>query len=188
MVTSRQTVRALEPRMKSIAAILGGIPSLRGTAQFYEFDQINLDRVISDALHRFSASSTRPELLGSLLDLEARLVDSAVRAGSEIGQFRQKAGVKPADALKNLAQFGEALVDTFNGAIGNHPFLSGASKPLATLLFVEAARQFDPTLTGKLAALMNVTVIKSGKLKVNEMLEDKITPDLVLFEQPFIEA
>jgi hypothetical protein len=188
MVRAPQTVAALLGRMASISAILRGIPELASTAQFYAADRVGT--IIEESLHRISAGSPIPELLGSLLFLEARLVDAAVKAGLEMARFRNAAGEKPADALKQLAGFGKDLASAFNQTFGKDPFLAGASRPLATLLFMEAARVFDPTVTGGVAALMDVKVIRSGKLTVGEMLNDGIAakPELILYEQPFVQA
>jgi hypothetical protein len=138
-------------------------------------------------LKKNSFSSPRPELLSSLLDLEQRLIEDAVGAGVEIARFRQAAASKPADALKNLAKFGEDLAKTFNEVFGKNPFLTGASRPLGTLLFMEAALTFDSSLPASgLAAMMNITVIQSGKLSIDDMLGGKITDPIVMFEQPFV--
>jgi hypothetical protein len=81
------------------------------------------------------------------------------------------------------------LTSTFNSGFAGNAFLSGAARPLGTLLFLEAARQFDPGLTdSKLAAMLDIKVIESGKLSIDDMLGGKITADLLLHEQPFVEA
>lgn len=184
---SGRTVDALLARLKTIEETLRGIPELAGTAQFYAPDQVG--HVLAAALQRLFPSSTRPELLSSLLDLEAGLVENAVRTGIEMARFRQSATTKPADALKHLAEFGEKLVGTFNDTLGSHPFLSGASRPLGTLLFLEAAAAFDSSATtAAVAALMNICVIQSSKLTVDEMLAGKITESIILHEQPFVQT
>ena len=128
--------------------------------------------------------------MGSLLFLEARLIDKAVEAGIKMGQFRHLAAVNPAEALQSLAAFGDELGEAFNRTIGYHPYLSGASRPFASLLFLEAATAFDPSVTGRVSALMDITVIRSGRLSVDDMLAGKIdaTPDLILYEQPFVQS
>jgi hypothetical protein len=189
MAGSQPTARALLLRLDTICRILRGIPELANTAQFYTKDQ--LGAVVAASLKRFSASSPVPELLGSLLFLEARLVNTAVNAGAEMGRFLGQAGQKPADALNHLAAFGEDLAKAFNQTLGNQPFLSGASRPLATLLFVEAARAFDQTLTDGVSALMEITVVRSGKLSVDDLLAGKLADEPkenILYEQPFVQA
>lgn len=182
-----QTVNALGRRMESIAATLRGIPSLAHSAQFYAPDQ--KDEVIAAALRREAASSPVPERLGSLLFLEAQLVDNAVRIGTEMARFRQAAGVRPAEALKHLAAFGEAMAGTFNRTLGSHPFLSGASRPLGTLLFLEACTQFDPDLAQTApAAMLDIKVVQSGKLSIETLLAGAVPAEIVLHEQRFIEA
>jgi hypothetical protein len=174
-------------RLKSIADTLRGIPELASAAQFYAPDQV--DDVLAAALRRRSTHSNRPELLASLLDLERELVERAVDTGREMARFREAATKKPTDTLKDLAEFGEDLVNTFNGIFGSHPFMSGASRPLGTLLFLEAAAAFDPSaMTARVASLMNITVIQSGKLTIDEMLACKITEGVILHEQPFVQV
>jgi hypothetical protein len=182
-----ETAVALTQRMKSIADMLRGIPHLAKVARFYAPDQIH--EVVAAALRVRSAGSMVPELLGSLLTLEAELIHDAVSAGIEIARFREAAAETPTEALEHLARFGEDLASTFNDALGSNPFLSGAARPLATLLFVEASTVFDPALKHRaLAAAMDIVVIKSGKLKIDEMLAGKITEDVILHEQRFVEA
>ena len=182
-----ETALALTQRMKSIADMLRGIPDLARSAGFYAADQI--DEVVAAALKVHSAAATVPEMLGSLLVLEAELIDDAVGAGIEMGRFRAAAAATPSEALEHLARFGERLARTFNEALGRHPFLSGAARALATLLFVEAAAVFDPALRNRaLIAAMDIVVMKSGKLKIEEMLAGKITDDLILHEQRFVEV
>lgn len=184
---SRRAVDALRVRLRTIEETLRGIPELASTAQFYAQDQVS--RVLTAALQRLSPGSIRPELLSGLLDLEWSLVDSAVSTGIEMARFRQAATTKPADALKHLAQFGEKLVDTFNKTLGDHPFLSGASRPLGTLLFLEATAAFDSAATtAAVAALMNIRVVQSGKFTIDEMLAGKITENSILHEQRFVQA
>jgi hypothetical protein len=128
-------------------------------------------------------------LLANLVDVEARLVHNAVGAGLKMAQFRKNSAKEPARALQKLAEFGEDLTSTFNSQFAGSPFLSAAARPLGTLLFVEAARAFDPVLAnGRLAAMLNIKVIQSGKLSINDMLAGKITSQLLLHEQPFVEA
>ena len=182
-----ETGLALTQRLKSIADMLRGIPDLARLAGFYAPDQI--DEIVAAALKVHSAAATVPEMLGSLLVLEAELIDDAVGAGIEMGRFREAAAETPSEALEHLAKFGERLASTFNEALGRHPFLSGAARALATLLFVEAAAVFDPALRSRaLIAAMDIVVMKSGKLKIEEMLAGKITDDLILHEQRFVEA
>jgi hypothetical protein len=69
------------------------------------------------------------------------------------------------------------------------PFMSGAAQPLGTLLFLETSAALDPSAAGgRLAALVNITVIRSGMISIDDMLRGGITPDLILHEQPFVEA
>ena len=146
-------------------------------------------RLIDDALDVLHMGSPLPEFLGSLLSLEAQLIDSPVRSALAIAAFRAAAGARPEEALQHLAEFGEALSRTFNTAIGSHPLLSAAARPLASLLFVEASQVFDPSLAGqRLAALMEISVVKSGKVTLDQMLAGDIKDEDILHSQRFVEA
>ena len=92
--------------------------------------------------------------------------------------------------LIGKAGFGEDLAKAFNQTVGSNAYLSEASRPFATLLFLEAAKAFDVSLTGSVDALMDITVIRSGKLTVDDMLAGKIAaaPEIILCEQPFAQA
>jgi hypothetical protein len=187
ILSARETQFALASRMRSIAAMLREIPGLAGTAQFYRDDQ--LDEVIAAALRAQHTGHTIPEQLGALLALEDALVTNAVRSGVEMGRFRESAAEAPAEAIEHLARFGEDLARTFNSALAQNPFLSGAARALGTVLFVEASAVFDPAVKARPpAALLDITVVKSGVLSVDEMLTGKVTDDLVLYEQRFVEA
>jgi hypothetical protein len=187
MANCREAQSNLRERLKAIETTLRGIPSLAGKAGFYAQDQ--MDEVVAAALRRFSPGSQVPELLGSLLFLESRLVDNAVRVGTEIGRFRRAALTRPSEALEHLAKFGLDIADTFNQTFGDHPFMNGASRPLATLLFMESARQFDPALADiRPAALLDIKIVKSGQIGIDDMLSAEIPADIILHEQKFLEA
>ncbi len=188
MAQLSSTRAALERRLGSVSAMLRGIPDLASTAKFY--GPSAAPSVVGDALKKHSAAARLPEFLSSLLQMELQLVTNAVDAGVAMAEFRTLGTESPAEALKKLARFGEELATAFNETIGDNPFLSGAARPLSTLLFMEAAKVFDRSIMGTVTAQLDVKVIKSGQLSVEEMLAGKIDakPELILFEQPFVEA
>ncbi|MCX6592229.1 MAG: hypothetical protein NTZ56_11960 [Acidobacteria bacterium] len=188
MARLRSTETALKQRLEQVSAMLRGIPELANRAQFYEPSQA--PRIVSDALRKHGAGSTLPEFLSSLLRMELKLVTNAVDAGVAMAQFLELGTSNPAEALKKLAGFGEELATAFNQTIGDNPFLSAAARPLSTLLFMEAAQVFDRSVTGTVAAQLDIKVIKSGQISIDQMLAGKIDekPELILFEQPLVEA
>ena len=176
------TRTALAAKLAAISKVLQSIPELSACAPFYA--PTEAQQFIKASLQNL------PALLGPLLYLEARLVDSAV-SGTQMAQFLNTAGQNPTDALKHLACFGESLVGTFNERFGKNPFLSGAARPLATLLYVEAASAFDPDVARAVTARLNITVVRSGKLTAEDMLAGKIAglpKEDILYEQPFVQA
>lgn len=183
---AEETLAALTRRMSSIAITLRGIPALAGTAQFYRPDERRT--LIDTALSVLHRGSPLPELLASLLALEERLIRSAVKSGTEMAKFRAAAPLKPVDALSHLAAFGDDLARTFNETVGQHPFLEGAARPLATLLFVEASAAFDPSVAQlPVAALLDIAVVKSGMLSIDQLLSAAPPPEAILHEQRFAE-
>jgi hypothetical protein len=160
-----------------------------GSAKFYDFNPGNYNFVINESLRRRAAGSSRPEFLGSLLDVEERLIHNAVDAGLEMARFRELAPTEPARALEKLAEFGEDVTRTFNSEFGHNPFLSDAARPLGTLLFIEAAKAFDPSLPANAtAALLEITVIKSGQFSIDQVRQNQFDRRAILFEQLFVET
>jgi len=189
LAQSDATRGALEKSMNKIAGILRGIPNLAGSAKFYDFNSGNYKFVVSQALQRLAAGSPRPEFLGSLLDVEERLISNAISAGMEMAHFRELAADQPAHALQKLAEFGEDVTRTFNSEFAENPFLSDAARPLGTLLFLQAAKAFDPSLPpSETAALLDITVIRAGQASIESMLKNQFDRKAILFEQPFVEG
>ena len=189
LVRSDATRGGLERYMNKIAGMLRGIPDLSGSAKFYDFTPGNYSFVVSQSLRRQAAGSPRPEFLGSLLDVEERLIENAIAAGIEMARFRELAPDQPARALQKLAEFGEDITRTFNSEFAHNPFLSDAARPLGTVFFLQAARAFDPALPSNgTAALLNITVIKSGQASIEDMLKNDFDRKGILFEQPFVEG
>lgn len=192
MANTPQTQAALALRMKDVQQLLLGIPVMQKTAAFYEPTQEGIRGLITASLKRTFTNDLVPQLLGGLLLLEAQLVNDAASIGLEMAGFRNEAALRPADALSHLSEFGEKLTHTFNQVFSGKTFMSGAAQALGTLLFMEAAAVLDelnpsgsPAST---AALLKLTVIKSGTLSPDDMLAGKITDDLVLSQQSFVHA
>ena len=189
LVRSDATRGGLERYMNKIAEMLRGIPDLAGSAKFYDFSQGNYNFVMTQTLRPQAAGSPRPELLGSLLDVEERLIENAISAGMEMARFRELAPDQPARALQKLAEFGEDITRTFNSEFADNPFLSDAARPLGTLLFLQAAKAFDPSLPAKAtAALLDITVTRAGQVSIESMLKNQFDRKAILFEQPFVEG
>jgi len=187
MARDPHTVQALSRRMESIATLLKSIPGFADTVKMYAPSEIN--DTIETALKPRFAGSSLPEQLVSLLTLESSLVRNAAKTGVEMARFRESAQTKPGKALEHLAKFGGDLANAFQHAFGSHPHMNGASRPLATLLFMEAARVFDDALDGSgVAARVRTTVIQSDKLSIDQMLTGKITPDIILHDQVFVQG
>lgn len=83
--------------------------------------------------------------LKALLNFESKAINGAVKAGQAIAAFKLKSPDKPAEAIEALAAFGASVTKTFNSSLSS---LHGGdkSRPIGTLLFIEAAKALDPAL------------------------------------------
>lgn len=101
--------------------------------------------------------------LKALLTFERAVITGAVEAGVAMAKFREDSPDKPDDAIEDLAEFGSKLTETFNKSLSK---LHGGdkSRPMATLLFVEAARALKPSLStapdADTTAMLELIVLK----------------------------
>jgi len=98
--------------------------------------------------------------LRNLLVVERGVIRKAHAAGRAIA--RALAEQKPTEAQKQLARFGSEVTDAFNTGIDSL-FSGPALRPLGTMVFLEAARAFDPELEQRQpSAILEVTVLRSN--------------------------
>lgn len=100
--------------------------------------------------------------LKALLNFESKVINGALKAGLAIAKFKKESPDQPAKAIEALANFGAEVTKTFNGAISK---LHGGdkSRPIATLLFIEAAKALKPTLPDtNPTALLELIVLKAN--------------------------
>ena len=113
-----------------------------------------MNRIINDALTTANGLAD----LQALLVVERGVIRKAHSAGPKIAAFLTAR--KPADALKNLAEFGADVTDAFNSSIGGL-FNGRELRQFGTLVFLEAARAFDPSLPLlPPSAILQLTVVK----------------------------
>jgi len=111
-------------------------------------------RVLESAL----ATDVGSADLRNLLLLERMVVREARQAGLRIAAFLQARNTL--EARRRLAEYGATVTDAFNSSIGG--LFSGRElRSLGTLVFLEAARAFDPRLKGgRPSAMLELTVLK----------------------------
>lgn len=98
------------------------------------------------------------EHLRNLLVVERSVIRKAHKAGLAIA--KAMAEEKPDEAQKQLATFGSEVTDAFNDGITSN-FSGPALRPLGTMVFLEAARVFDPVLEAQPpSAILELTVLK----------------------------
>jgi hypothetical protein len=157
------TVRALVEHSLTLAALVGRLTTVHdvlthaeGTGSFAgEYRPDRIARVIANALTDIG----RADLL-HLLRVERSVIREARNAGIEFRRFLD-AG-KHAAALQHLAKYGSHVTSAFNSKIGS--LFSGREiRPLGTLVFLEAARAFKPTLaSARPSAMLELTVLKEN--------------------------
>jgi hypothetical protein len=112
---------------------------MTGRAGFY--DARRNPSLVGQAL---SAALTNPAFAG-LLFTEAQTITQAREAGLQLANFGANAGTDPQTAIQALEDFGAKITDAFNsGLAGLIPRLAEFS----AMIFLEAARAFDPSLAG----------------------------------------
>jgi hypothetical protein len=157
------TVKALIEHSLTLAALVGRLTTVHdlltqadGTDSFAdEYRPDHVARVVVNALTEIG----RADLL-TLLRVERSVIREARNAGVEFRRFLD-AG-HHAEALQHLAKYGSLVTSAFNSKIGS--LFSGREiRPLGTLVFLEAARAFKPTLaSARPSAMLQLTVLKEN--------------------------
>jgi hypothetical protein len=128
--------------------------------------------------------------LKALLNFESTVINGILKAGLAIAKFKKESPDEPAKAIEALANFGARVTEIFNGSISK---LHGGdkSRPIATLLFVEAAKALNPTLQhADPIALLELIVLKANapfKSKLASYIAGELpSKDETLIEQRLV--
>ena len=97
-------------------------------------------------------------LLSGLLKFEADAVHGAVRAGTSLAKFRAAAEKDATKALDALSDFGAAAAETFNSELSG-VYGGGPSRPLSTMLFIEAAAALDARVRPGSRAMLDLVFL-----------------------------
>jgi hypothetical protein len=101
--------------------------------------------------------------LKSLLFCEAEIVEGAAQALQNISDFLIKAGNKPQEAIKHMAEFGAAVTTTFNNKVRSI-YGGQAVRPLGSMIFLEASCALDSALrNARPNAMLSLTVLKEQR-------------------------
>ncbi|HXI32367.1 MAG TPA: hypothetical protein VNG89_28215, partial [Vicinamibacterales bacterium] len=119
-----------------------------------KYDPARPDRIIAAALNDTVGAAD----LNNLLGVERSVIREAQAAGRRIAGFMQ--AKNSSEARRQLAAFGANVTEAFNSQIGGL-FSSRQLRPLGTLVFLEAARAFDPSLkAAQPSAMLELTVLR----------------------------
>lgn len=139
--------------------------------QMYAPTTTNIENILNfnvgSASDRKEAVSNFESLaLGELTRINA-VRDAAVKFGKSLGAS------KPEEAMKNLAEFGASLVNSFNQGV-NERYAGTEYRPFGTLLFAETAKAFGATAeqTRPVAVLELLVLPKDTAYNLKDFLTD----------------
>ena len=157
LARSGSTVAALTGRLTRIHDVLEQSDGMADEARHYDPAREGaVNRIVNDALGTANGLAD----LQALLVVERQIIRKAHTAGPKIAAFL--AAKKPAEALKHLSAFGADVTDAFNSSIGGL-FNGRELRQFGTLVFLEAARAFDPGLPSlRPSAILQLTVVKDA--------------------------
>jgi len=151
--------RSVRRNMLSSAATSGNLLTLLETARTRITAAGDPDKVLAfyqdDQLGGIMNSAINGQLIDFLFPVEANMVAQARTAGLKMASFRANQFANPAQARKDLAQFGQKLTQDFNSnlktfAVGN------ALLPLGTLAYTDAVSALDPAAAAPATAMFSV--------------------------------
>jgi hypothetical protein len=171
MVNNTLTDHNLAAILQRVFDRLSATPGFEKLAKDYRpgrVDEIKkkAEKDSSDGLHK-------------LLRVESMTVREARAAGVNMAGFKKAGLTEPSKAVKFLADFGEKFTDAF------HVELSGLhngfkSRPLGTLLLIEAALALDPNLSAgdvKMNSILELIVLsETAKFNLGDYLEGSNPP------------
>jgi hypothetical protein len=155
-----------------------------GTAGFFTPNR-------AENLQNEATQGTNDALLRSLLFVEADIVRGAYNAALKLAtDFVPNAGSEPSEAIDALSEFGAEITDTFNNSLKSL-FGGDLIRPLGSMVFIEAATAFDPTLgVVSPVATMDLMVVKQqSQFQLPTFLSGE-TPDSsdLIIQQRFVNA
>jgi hypothetical protein len=174
------TVAMLTSRLAMVHDVLTHTDGMAGVAK--DYDPGKAGQIINSALTTDNGLAD----LQALLIVERGVIRKAHAAGPKIAAFLTAR--KPADALKHLAEFGADVTDAFNSSIGGL-FNGRELRQFGTLVVLEAARAFDPSLPSLApSAILQLTVVKDApSFALGSFVEgEEIPADDIVNAQKFV--
>jgi len=161
-----KTSAALSRLLQDVSNRLLAAPGMEGLAA--DYDPRSIESIL--------AVAENSQLLQSLLFVEATLIRRAQSAGLDLAKFRVAANADPPQAIALLANFGSEITSTFNSKLSI--FGGDATRPLGTMLFVEAASAFNQIQAKRAAvAKFDVVVLRGSAAFPPTGFPDNAPPD-----------
>lgn len=142
------------------------------------------DRVLSSYADtsgqaQISAAALHGSLMDFLFPVEAHMVEQARAAGLRMASFRKNQFSNPAQARKDLAQFGQTLSNDFNASLKLFA-VDNALLPLGTAIYVAAATALDPDVSISQAAMFTIQTLRAGITTMTPQKTDVIRTQVVV--------
>lgn len=134
-------------------------------------DQPGLAQILGAALHG--------NLLNFLFPVESHMVEQARAAGLRMASFRNNQFANPAQARKDLAQFGQTLSSDFNTNLKVFA-VNNALLPLGTAIYVAAATALDPDMSASQAAMFTIQTLRAGISTITPQQTDILRTQVVV--------
>jgi hypothetical protein len=173
MLSHPQTINSLSAILQRVSDRLLVTPGFQGLAAEYKPERLG---VILGLVRNTAIAQAN---LHSLLFVESKAVNAARDAGRRLAKFIKAASDRPSDAVEALTEFGAKFTETFNSELsGLHGGFN--SRPLGTLLFIEAALALNPGLSAddlKTNAVLELIVLtENAKFQPAAYLNGEIPP------------
>ncbi len=181
---------ALLSSMQNAGALLRAVPKLQDVASSYDFNPDNVQRIAGNALKKATDDSAAlPGILGPLLLFEFNLIQSIVGAAVQIAKFRADAGTNPANAITELASFGDKFVQTFNNHLGSNLVEAAQMRPLGSALILEAGRALgqNGAAVSNAAALLRLSVFDATPpISLDDLLAGNFDSSKIILRETLV--
>jgi len=167
MLNNRKTLGAFSPLLQAASNRLANTPGLEGFAGDYDPRRIGV----------ILAGVEAGTFLNGLLFVEANLIDMSKKAGFQIAKLRSAAVQDPVKAIALLSQIGSDMTSLFNSKLSGI-YGGDATRPLATMLFVEAGAAFNQIVPKSNAvAKLEIAVLRQSAAFPPANFPDNALPD-----------
>ncbi len=172
MVMNQKATGSLAASLVAAAERLRESDRQRGRAKFFGADQAGSFQ------HMALARDAGDDLLGTLLFVEAEVVQGVAKALKDVSEFMEAAPDQPQRAVERLTEFGDEVTETFHRKLAS-VYGGDSLRALGPMVFLEAARVLDHSLASmQPSAMLSLTVLNEKReFKLANFLAGEIPQD-----------